>query len=408
MIEKRTIDRIMSVASVVDVVSDFVELRRCGPELTAPCPLHGGKHLGHFKVSPKKNMYYCFVCGEGGGPVDWLMTYENLSYPDAIRWLGRKYNIVVDEEQKAPRFDKVKPSEPKPIELPPELPTLTLPFDLVMARRDTSHDTFCNWVRDLPWNTEQAARVDKILEAYAVGHAKNGMTIFWQIDHLGQVHTGKMMRYNPDGHRCKDGGYNKDWIHSTLIRKRNESDPWPHPELFNPDTHQMRPCLFGLHLVHGKGIKEWDVNIVESEKTAIIMAIAQGGSKGLWMATGGLQFLKPETLAPLFDLGLNVVLHPDHDGDAKWRKKMSDFGYVYGKDYQVNNFYVDIAWKECDGPKADCADIVIRQMNDARRSSTVMKLSDIIGRNPALGSLIANFDCEIHSIKEIQDDGKHE
>ena len=101
MIEKQTIDRIMSVASVVDVVSDFITLRRSGTELTAPCPLHGGKHLGHFKVSPKKNMYYCFVCGEGGGPVDWLMSKEGLSYPDAIRWLGRKYNIVVDEEQKA-------------------------------------------------------------------------------------------------------------------------------------------------------------------------------------------------------------------------------------------------------------------------------------------------------------------
>lgn len=404
MIEKRTIDRIMSVASVVDVVSDFITLRRSGTELTAPCPLHGGKHLGHFKVSPKKNMYYCFVCGEGGGPVDWLMSKEGLSYPDAIRWLGRKYNIIVDEEQKAPRFDKVKPSEPKPIELPPELPMLVLPLYLVVNRRDTSDDTFCNWVRQLPWNHEQSARVEKVLEAYAVGHSRNGMTIFWQIDHLGQVHSGKMMRYGMDGHRGKNK-WDYDWFHSCLTRKKNESDPWPHPELYNPETHKYKACLFGLHLVHANGIKEWDVNLVESEKTAIIMAIAMGGSHGLWMATGGLQFLKPETLAPLFELGLNVVLHPDHDGDAKWRKKMSDFGYTYGKDYQVNNFYVNVAWKECDGPKADCADIVIRQMEDARRSSTVLKLGDIVNRAPALKTLIDKFDCEIKHIDQYNEQG---
>ena len=397
MIDDRTIDRIRSVASIVDVVGDFIELRRSGSELTAPCPLHGGQHLGHFKVNIRKNMYYCFVCGEGGGPVDFLMAYKGLTYPDALRWLGRKYSIQVDEEQKAERFDKVKPSEPKKIELPPELPTLTLPLDLVKSRRDTREDNFCQWVRQLPWNSEQAARVEKVLEAYAVGHSgrgeTNGMTIFWQIDHEGKVHTGKMMRYYPEGHpnfgkRDKDGKYTKDWVHSIIARGK-------HYEVYNPEEQQMRPCLFGLHLVHAKGIREWDVNIVESEKTAIVMAIAQGGSKGLWMATGGLQFLKRETLQPLFDLGLNIVLHPDHDGDAKWRKKMADFGYKYGDDYQVNNFYVNVAWKEEDGDKADCADIVVRQLYDAKRKKTVNSLGEIIGRNENLKLLINTFDLEL-------------
>ena len=392
MISDRTIERIRSVARVEDVVGDFIDLKRCGTELTAPCPLHGGRHLGHFKVSPRKNMYFCFVCGEGGGPVDWLMKQEGMTYPDALRWLGRKYDIFVDEEQKAPRFVNIKPSVAKPIELPPELPTLTLPLKLVTDRRDTSRDTFCNWVRQLPWSSEQAARVEKVLSAYAVGHARNGMTIFWQIDADGNVRTGKMMRYKPDGHRCKGEGYNQDWVHSSLIRKKNESDPWPHPELFNPDCQQMRPCLFGLHLIHATGVRVWDVNIVESEKTAVIMAIANGGSKGLWMATGGLQFLKPDLLRPLFATGANIVLHPDHDGDAKWRKKMDDFGYVYGRDYQVNNFYVNVAWKEQDGPKADCADIVIRQLDDARRTNTALRLADIMAKVPALKTLIDKFD----------------
>ena len=396
MIDDRTIERIKSVANVVDVVSDFIELRRSGVELTAPCPLHGGQHLDHFKVSPRKNMYYCFVCGKGGGPIDWLMEYEGLSYPDAIRWLGRKYNIVVDEEQKQPRFAHVRPSDPKPIELPPELPTLELPLALVVANRDTSNDVFCNWLRQLPWNKEQADRVERVLEAYCVGSAKErGMTIFWQIDHMGKIHTGKLMRYKADGHRDKSDGYNKDWIHAILARKRSDSDPWPHPELFNPDEQQMRPCLFGLHLVHAKGVQVWDANIVESEKSAIIMAIAQGGSHGIWLATGGMQFLKREMLQPLLDLGMNIVLHPDHDGDERWRKKMSDLGYRYGVDYQVSNFYTTVAWKEQDGEKADCADIVIRQMDDARRSNMTYKLKDVIDRQPSLKTLIDKLDLEI-------------
>lgn len=386
MIDKSTIDRIMSVASVVDVITDSIQLRRCGAELTAPCPLHNGQHLGHFKVSPAKNMYYCFVCGKGGGPVDWLMQYEGLTYPDAIRYLGRKYNIYIDEEQKAPRFANVKRSEPKPITLPPELPTLTLPLEMVTARRDTSDDTLCNFIRNLPWSETQRARVEKVLEAYAVGHARNGMTIFWQIDHLGNVHTGKMMRYKTDGHRDKEHPYAKDWIHSTLARAKRL-------EYYNPEEQQMRPCLFGLHLIHAKDVKLWDVNIVESEKTALIMAIAHGVDKGLWMATGGMQFLKPEMLKPLFDLGVNITLHPDHDGDQRWRKRMQELGYTYGRDYQVNNWLTEIAWREgVDSPTADCADIVIRQLYDKQRSGTIERLSDIIKRNPAMGKLITTLD----------------
>lgn len=392
MIDRITIDKIMDVARVVDVVSDFIELRQSGHELTAPCPLHGGTHLNHFKVIPAKNFYYCFVCGEGGGPVDFLMKYKGLSYPDAIRWLGQKYGIFIDEEQK--RFNQVKHSEPKKIEKLPELETLHLPFSIVKPRLDTSEDTFCNWVRSLPWNKEQRNRVESVLLSYAVGHSYKGHTIFWQIDHEAHVHTGKMMKYLPDGHRDKT--QNPDWIHATLARKRNADDSWPHPDLYNPDEQQMRPCLFGLHLVHAQNIKRWEVNIVESEKTAIIMAIAQGTSHGLWMATGGLQFLKPEVLKPLFDLKLNIVLHPDHDGDQRWRKKMTEFGYKYGEDYQVNNFYVNIAWKEgIDSEKADCADIVVRQLDEAMRNNKTCRLNNLMNKNPFIKKLVEKLDLQI-------------
>ena len=243
---------------------------------------------------------------------------------------------------------------------------------------------------------EQQRRVEPVLEAYAVGHSSKGdsagMTIFWYIDEKGQIRTGKMMRYYPEGHpkfghRDKDSSYAKDWIHSVLSRNRRF-------ELYNPEEQKMRTCLFGMHLLAPNANCE-DVNIVESEKSAIIMTIAHGVKKGLWMATGGLQYLKRETLKPLIDAGKNIVLHPDHDGDAKWRKKMQDYGYVYGRDYQVNNFYVDVAWRESDGEKADCADIVVRQMEDALRDSTVTKLGDVIARCPSIRKLVERLDLEV-------------
>lgn len=400
MIDHLTIDKIKSVARVKDVVSDFVTLRRSGPEWTAPCPFHGGRDLNHFKINEKKNLYFCFVCGEGGNAIDFLMSYQKMSYPDAIRWLGRKYSIFVDEEQEAPRFANIKKCEAKPIEQQPELPTLVLPVEMVMSRRDTSDDNLCNYIRELPWTPEQQRRVEPVLEAYAVGHSSRGgsegMTIFWQIDETGQVRTGKMMRYlpkwDPDyGHRDKNkSGYTNDWIHAVLSRNGRT-------DLYNPEEQKMRPCLFGLHLLVPNSNCE-DVNIVESEKTALIMSIAHGVKKGLWMATGGLQFLNRETLQPLIDAGKNIVLHPDHDGDLKWRKKMLDYGYVYGKDYQVNNFYVDIAWRESDGEKADCADIVVREMEESRRSKTIERLGDIIIRVPALKTMIDKLDLEVTSI----------
>ena len=95
MIEKSTIDRIMSVQNIVDVIGDFYELKKAGKEYQCLCPFHGDRHLGSFMVSPSKNMFKCFSCGIAGDSIDFLQQHERLSYPDAIRWLGRKYGIDV-------------------------------------------------------------------------------------------------------------------------------------------------------------------------------------------------------------------------------------------------------------------------------------------------------------------------
>lgn len=381
MIDRFVEERIKSVARIVDVVSEFHELRRSGVELSCPCPFHHGTHLGHFKVSEKKNMAYCFVCGWGGGPIDFLMAHERMSYPDALRWLGAKYGIEVDEEQK--RFTTVRKSAPVPIAAPVELPTLVLPKSYVGARLDTTHNTLCNWLRSLPWDDEQRKRLESVLRYYGVGTSKDGRTIFWQIDHMANVRTGKLMAYKTDGHR--DKSRNADWIHSTIARAGKL-------DVYDPSKQQMRPCLFGLHMLGLVKEIPQTVNIVESEKTAIICATALGSDNGLWMATGGMQFLKRETLQPLMDLDLDIVLYPDHDGKDKWVEKMRSVGY---DKIHYNNAYVDAYWREGDGAKADAADIIVRMMEDSRKADKQTRLEEMIAEHPLLGELIERLTLEV-------------
>ena len=95
-IERYIIDKILEAADIVDVVGDFVTLKKKGVRYTGLCPFHKDRHDGNFIVHPVKQCYKCFTCGAKGGVVDFLMNHEKLSYPDAIRYLGKKYNIETD------------------------------------------------------------------------------------------------------------------------------------------------------------------------------------------------------------------------------------------------------------------------------------------------------------------------
>ena len=98
MIDRATVDKILDAARIVDVVGEFVTLRKSGVNYKGLCPFHDDKNPS-FMVSPSKNICHCFVCGKGGTPVGFLMEHEQISYPDALRWLARKYNIEVVEKE---------------------------------------------------------------------------------------------------------------------------------------------------------------------------------------------------------------------------------------------------------------------------------------------------------------------
>lgn len=98
MIDHATIERIKDAANIVEVVSEFVTLRKSGNNYKGLCPFHDEK-TPSFYVSPARGTCHCFGCGKGGNPVGFIMEHEQMTYPEALRWLARKYHIEIKERE---------------------------------------------------------------------------------------------------------------------------------------------------------------------------------------------------------------------------------------------------------------------------------------------------------------------
>ena len=159
------------------------------------------------------------------------------------------------------------------------------------------------------------------------------------------------MKYEPDGHRYHEKKGEKNatgWLYNQEGYR----------EVCKPDDHTILKPLFGAHLL--KRYPEAKVNVVESEKTAIVMANYFGNpEQQLWLACGGLKFLKIESMQPLIDQGRKVWLWPDKDGVEGWQKVADKLG---SENVQIYTKFFDACWIEEDGPKADIADIAIRML----------------------------------------------
>jgi hypothetical protein len=406
-IQKNVIDKILEVAKIEEVVQDCLGrysssnkagLKKAGVRYKALCPFHDDKNMGSFIVYPKGNCYKCFSCGASGGVVEFLMEREGLSFPDAIRWLGKKYNIEVDHVEVDWTYT------PKPA--PPPLPMLELPMAMVKRTMDAIHtneiikDNLVNWMFSVKWDPVQFHRLAPNLYNYCVGHGKNGHTIFWQIDENGKVRTGKMMKYRTDGHRDKVASWNFDYIHATLCRhwdaerqEMTDEPPYPYPNIYNPDEQEPCLCFFGLHLlnIYPKAV----IKIVESEKTAILMATAYGNhAQQLWMACGGLEMLTRERMKPLIDQGRQIILYPDRDGIDKWRVKAEQMHYSKLK---VDTTPVTKWWRPEDGEKADIADVVIRMISERATTRPMTTIEDVKQQIPQITPMIENFNLIIHN-----------
>ena len=387
-IREDIIHQVIDTAKIEEVVGDFVDLKKKSVRYLGLCPFHDDHHMGSFVVYPKQNVFKCFVCEAKGGAVDFLMMHQKLSYPDAIRWLGKKYNIVVDDVP-------LDYTPPPPRPTPPPLPTLVLPRNMVRQRMTgLEHDNLVRYIREqVQWGNEQRARIPHVLFDYCVGHSTirqqygdHEFTVFWQIDADGHPRTAHYMKYKPDGHRLKEneGKYVTDWMHSLL-------DRGGYRNYFDPTKQEVRQCLFGEHLL--KRYPKAAVKLVESEKTAILMAIAYGNNATqVWLACCGASNLTRERMKPLIMQNRNIILYPDRDGVKMWKQKADA---IYYDCISIDDKPVTDWWRDGDGPKADIADVVVRMLNESPPPpKTIEELREHV---PSIGKLIDNFNLTIEN-----------
>lgn len=194
-----------------------------------------------------------------------------------------------------------------------------------------------------PIAIEYEERMRDVLKKFCVGTYQD-MTIWWITDEQGNIRSGKMMAYKPDGHRDKDNPQGFRWMHNMAEVKAVQA---PNAEYVG--------CLFGLHQLT-KHTKE--VHIVESEKTAVLMSVFKPSVT--WMATMGLSNLNDYRLAPLLDKDITIVCHPDYDGHDKWMEKVEAIKTEHPKAKISVSQYVKKAWMLGDPQNADILDIMER------------------------------------------------
>ena len=255
------------------------------------------------------------------------------------------------------------------------------------TRSDRNH--LARWLCTL-FPEEQVAAT---LARYRTGSTRDGRIIYWQIDEHEQVHAGKVMAYNLDGHRRKEGQGNVSWVHSMQI------------DGIRFDEMLMPQCLFGLHLIDTRSVYENendnryplrncvilseaknlakhdddDVNdnlqrnigltingdggrgslcIVESEKTALIMSLLCPDR--VWLATGGKQNFKEQMVAPL--AGMEVTLFPDADALTDWYTRAMELNHTLGTKLHIPTWYYDLMnHDEARTAGLDLADVVMSE-----------------------------------------------
>ena len=203
-------------------------------------------------------------------------------------------------------------------------------------------------------------QVAEVLARYRTGSTRDGRIIYWQINEYGQVRAGKVMAYDLDGHRKKDGKGNVCWVHSMKI------DGIRFDEMLAPQ------CLFGEHLAPllspqgGKtAMPEYSplgeiegAAIVESEKTALIMSLIKPDT--VWLATGGKATFKETMLCPL--LGYEVAVYPDADALHDWEVRIHQLNRELGhRLYIPTGYYNLMDYDEARREGWDLADILLRE-----------------------------------------------
>ncbi|MDD3406083.1 MAG: DNA primase [Sphingobacteriia bacterium] len=230
MIDQQTIAKIMDAAQIVDVVSDFVTLKKRGVNYLGLCPFHNEK-TPSFTVSPAKGIFKCFGCGKGGNSVHFIMEHEQLSYADALRFLAKKYHIEIIEKEQTDE-EKLAQSERESL--------FAVNDYAVKYFIDNLNDTRDGQAIGLSYFRERGFK-DEIIKKFQLGYSLNEFSAF----------SDKAIK----------NGYNAELLEKLGLSIRRENDN----SLF--DRFRGR-VMFPVHSISGKVVAFGGRILKKDEKTA--------------------------------------------------------------------------------------------------------------------------------------------
>ena len=275
------------------------------------CPHCSRRSLVRYVDTYDGNNYVADVVGKCDHLHSCGYHYKPREYYEDNKWLKEKV---------------VRYQQPNP--LPPPLPLLPLSMELV-EQFHSPESTFWKWLTTKCAEKLglKAERLQKVFEDYYIGADERANIIWWQIDEKGRLRTGHIMQFHADGHR--HDGY-QNWVHDTLKKQGKLSKEWT-----------LYQCFFGAHLLPLR--PQAHVAIVESEKTAIVMAAMF--PQYIWLATGSCNGLTNEKLECL--KGRRVCVFPDAGWYDDWSSKMKASGHdnytmANIESYPTNSDIVDI------------------------------------------------------------------
>jgi hypothetical protein len=296
MIPNDKINQIKEAASILEVVSDFVELKKRGSVYVGLSPF-SNERTPSFTVHPAKGIFKDFSSGKGGDVIEFLEKHLSIDYPTALTYLAKKYSIDIQSDVVYPYQ---RPERRKPIIVEP---SFIHPDELLKSKGLYNSNNLFKFMVSIFGIT----KVLCVFDLYHIGSIENWV-IFWQVDVNTFVRSGKLIKYLPNGHRDKES--KTTWFHS----KTKEYKPvYPN---FN-----LVQCFFGEHLLTNDLRKP--VAIVESEKTALICSLMM--DKYIWLSCCMKNGLNDEKCQVLN--GRSVTLFPDLGAYDEWAIKAKQFSW---------------------------------------------------------------------------------
>lgn len=204
--------------------------------------------------------------------------------------------------------------------------------------------------------------VSRVVDDYYIGGTRREETVFWQIDIHGTARTAKIIAYQANGHRYKDGIHNPNWVHSKLLGSHRI-----------PYGFELHQCMFGEHLIAEYPYRT--IFLVEAEKTAVICAMVIPSVT--WVSCGGKSMISAERVKSL--CGRRIILIPDYDGIAYWSQHAAE---VFGR-LKINAEVLVSVYDGASGAQrakgCDMADMIMDALDsDGPHSDIIRHLNEII------------------------------